>query len=160
MLERIVIESISKGEDTLESIQKDTSLDYSLVLNITARLIQQGLIKYKEGKYSIYKNEIAWQKVNRGESVAVELKEIAEGMIDNYFFDKEKNILKLQKVYISEKEEKILKSLLDNIESFITNIRADQKKRKVRKETQSQKVIFWAYSEYRDLLDNSIRQAS
>lgn len=160
MLERIVIESIAKRESSLEQIHRDTKLEYNFILNLLSRLVKRGLIKFREGKYSVYQNQIAWRKINRDQSISCELKELTEGLVENYFTDKTVNVLKLQKVYMTEKDLRILDSLFNNIDIFIKNLKADQRKSKSESCTSEQKVIFWSYSGYNDLIQNSMLQAS
>lgn len=158
MLERIVIESIAKGESLLEGIQRDTGLDYSLVVSICAKLLKRGLIDYKRGIYSVSRNEICWRSVNRNESLKNEIKEVSENIIDVFFQDKAKNKLKLQKVYINEKDEKILNSLLHSVESFLLDLRNSQRGKDIK--TKNQKVMMWGYGSYSDLIENTLKIVS
>ncbi|OIQ16741.1 MAG: hypothetical protein BM556_13850 [Bacteriovorax sp. MedPE-SWde] len=160
MLERMVIESIAKGEKSLKSIQLDTGLDYSLVLSIAAKLLQRGLVDYKYGEYSVSKNDINWQKVNRDDSIKNEIKEVSDNMIDIFFDDRSRNKLKLQKVYINKQDEKILNSLLNSVENFVNDLRKDQKVNNVKVQTKDQKVLMWGYGDYQDLVQNTLKVVS
>jgi hypothetical protein len=158
MLERIVIESIAKGENTVCRIQKDTGIDHSLLLSIAAKLLKRGLVDYRKGEYSVSKNEVCWRSVNRNESIKNEIKEVSDSIIDVFFQDKTRNKLKLQKVYIDEKDEKILNSLLHSVESFLVDLRNSQRGKDIK--TKNQKVLMWGYGGYSDLISNTLKVVS
>ncbi|EQC49635.1 hypothetical protein [Bacteriovorax sp. DB6_IX] len=158
LLERVVVESIAKGNFRIENIQNDTGLDYSFLLSICSRLIKRGLITYKLGEYKISKDEESWGKVNHPLILKNEIKEVSENIIDVFFNDKVTNSLKLQKVYLSDKDEKILNSLLDSVESFVKDLRNSPQNKAM--STKKQKVLMWGYGQYSDIIQNTLKVVS
>ncbi len=161
LLERVVLESISKNNNNVSLIARDVEIDSSIVLSVLARLTAKGLVTYIAGNYQIAQNQIAWHAANRIESVRDEIKELNDNIVDTCFSEENSNIYKLQKILLSEKEEKILNSLLNNVESYITNLRNDRKKdRKFHDVTSKQKVVFWGHTNYGQVLNKSIEKVS
>lgn len=160
LLERVVLESVSKKHRHLNDIARDIEISGEIVVTILARLSSKGLIVYKDNGYELTQNQLAWHTVNRQEAVKEELKELSENLVTTCISNKEKNLYKLQKIELSEKEEKILNSLLNSVETYINNLREDRRKDiKYKESTAKQKVIFWGHSTYSDVLLNSIESA-
>jgi len=158
MLERIVVESIAKGKSKIEDIQKDTGIEHSFLLSICAKLLKRGLINYKLGNYTVSSDQLSWQRVNNPQIIKNEIKEVSDNIIDVFFENRIKNKLKLQKVYISEKDEKILNSLLNSVETFVQDLRNSPKNKETK--TKNQKVLMWGYGEYNDLIRNTLKVVS
>lgn len=150
LIERSVIEAIAHGAKKVLDISKELNMEFNLVLALLSRLRAKGIIELNEGGYYISKNELAWKRVNA--EIPTEIKEISHNLVDCYFNDKAKNGLKLQKIYMSNKDEKIFKSLLNNIELFLDGL----KKEKRRSPIKDQKVILWGYGQYDDLIQSSM----
>ena len=153
-LERVVLESISKGHNRLNSIQTDVGLQLSLVLSILSKLMKKGYITLNQGSYQILDNELAWKKASKKENVKEEIHELSESLVNNYFSNPSKNCLKVQKIYLSESDEKIFGSLLYNLETFIVSLRKDQREKGIRPSSKDQKVIMWGYSNYQNILED------
>ncbi|EQC44755.1 hypothetical protein [Bacteriovorax sp. Seq25_V] len=159
LLERVVLESISKNNNNVSMISRDIEIDPSIVLSVIARLTAKGLVTFIGGIYQIAQNQIAWQAANRIESVRDEIKELNDNIVDTCFNSESANMYKLQKILLNEKEEKILNSLLNNVESYITNLRNDRKKdKKFHDVTSKQKVIFWGHTSYGQVLTKSLEK--
>ena len=56
IIERIIIESLSKKERNIEEIILDTNLEHSLLLNVLPNLLMKNMIRYTRGIYSIEKD--------------------------------------------------------------------------------------------------------
>lgn len=56
MVERIVIESLSKKEKNIQEIEIDTNLSHGLLLNILPNLLMRNMVRYRNGIYSIDKD--------------------------------------------------------------------------------------------------------
>ena len=153
LVERGVLEAISKGATKVVEIMNEVNIEFNLTLTILARLRSRGIITLSDGHYVVAKNELAWKKVNN--EVEYEIKEVSENIIDCYFKDGERNKLKLQKVYMSSRDEKIFNSMLNNIEIFLRDLQKENSKKKNR--ITEQKVIFWGVSQYDDLIKSSLQ---
>ncbi len=151
--ERVVLESIAKGNKLLNTIQTDVGLELSLVLSIVSKLLRKGLIMKTGSSYELLHNDIAWKKVSKIEGQREEVNEITESLVD-LFFNKGGAHLKLQKVYLSKSDEKIFNALLYNVESFINGITKDQRERGEKIHSKDKKIVMWGHTTYEKILNN------
>ena len=161
VVERIVLESLSKKDKNLQELMEDTRLTHALLKNILSQFISKNMLTFNKGIYGINeatKNE--WlPKINARNCVKEEIKEIFVSMVNQYFdraLEKEANELKLKlkKIWLTPSEEKILNSHLYNLESFITNLEKDRILRPVKGKLCESKVILWGSSPYAALVSD------
>jgi predicted transcriptional regulator len=150
LLERAVLESVAGGNNSLVEVAIDCQLDESITRTILSRLIKRGLICF-DGTYKILKNDIAYVNINRTEARQAEVNELVETLVNSYF-DQSGTLLKVQKVALNAKEEKIFNSLLNSLEIFIRDIQKE--KRKVK--TSDQKVVLWGATNYGELISSTL----
>lgn len=118
MIERIVIESLAKKEKNIQEIEIDTNLAHGLLLNILPNLLMRNMVKYKNGTYSLDKEQcFVWlNEVNKKENIKEEAKEIFTSLVNQYFKKRFSSAtqagaqLKIQKMWLTRDEEIILKS--------------------------------------------------
>lgn len=152
LTERIVIESISKGPLSLDKIADDTGVEIEVINSIVPELLMKNILVYKQGLYSLnMENKESWIfEINKFSNKKKEIKDILNASI-NLLETKES--LKLQKVFLTPFEEKLLKIELKKVEKFIENIRCEQVKIKNKRKTKDMKVIYWGCSDYSDLVE-------
>ena len=87
IIERIIVESLSKKERNLQEIIIDTNLEHSLLLNILPNLIMKNIVRYNRGIYSLDKeNCFQWlNEVNKDDHVKEEAKELFISLVNQYF---------------------------------------------------------------------------
>jgi hypothetical protein len=161
IIERIIIESISKKEKNLQEIMSDTNLNHSLLLNVLPNLLMKNMIRYTRGIYSIEKeNCVKWlSDINRKDNVKEEAKELFVSLVNQYFKkDLEKTPsplpqLKIQKVWLTRDEEMILNSHLAGLDSFFNGVKASRRVKPEKEKTYEQKVVIWGHSQYSDLVE-------
>ncbi|MDO9183201.1 MAG: hypothetical protein Q7U04_12370 [Bacteriovorax sp.] len=161
IIERIIIESLSKKERNMQEIILDTNLDHSLLLNILPNLLMKNMIRYTRGTYSIEKeNCFQWlNEVNKTDNVKEEAKELFISLVNQYFKkDLVKPVgnetqLKIQKVWLTRDEEVILRSHLSGLDGFFTGVKASRRIKPEREKTCEQRVVIWGLSQYSDLVD-------
>jgi hypothetical protein len=165
IIERIVIESLSKKERNLEELMLDTGLEHSLLLNILPNLLMRNMLAYKRGVYSIEKEKcFQWlSEVNSKDNVKEEAKELFISLVNQYF-KKEKAVakdfepqLKIQKMWLTPDEDKILRSHMAMLDQFFVGVKSSRQKRAVREKTCDQRVVFWGVSQYSDLVEGVLR---
>jgi hypothetical protein len=162
LIERIIIESISKKEKNIFELEIDTSLNQALLLNILPNLLMKNLIRYNRGIYSIDKeSSLKWlETINEKENIKEELKEMFAALVNKYYQeDLKSNInstLKVQKVWLTADEELILNSHLATIDCFFKNIKEQRKSNPHREKTYDQKVIIWGTSKYSEIVMGSL----
>ncbi len=169
IIERIIVESLSKKERNLQEIMLDTNLEHSLLLNVLPNLIMKNMVRYTRGIYSIDKeNCFQWlSEINKDDHVKEEAKELFVSLVNQYFAkDKAKNCdkkiavepqLKIQKVWLTREEEVILRSHMNGLESFFSGVKASRKVRPEREKTCEQRVVIWGLSQYSDLVDGVLQ---
>lgn len=159
LIERIVLESVSKKDKNIYELSLDTNLEQGLLLNILPELLMKNLIKYNRGIYSINKEQsLRWSEtINSKDSIKEEVKELFTNLVNEYF-NKEQNKkskdtdLKVQKVWLSFDEEKLLNMHLVNLENFFKNIKLGRERNPIKEKTHEQKVVIWGVSNYSDLV--------
>lgn len=161
IIERIIIESLSKKERNLQEIVNDTNLDQALLLNILPNLLMKNMIRYIRGTYSINKeNCFQWlNEINKTDNVKEEAKELFTSLVNQYFKkDTEKKVvvvpqLKIQKMWLTPDEEMVLRSHMAGLECFFNGVKASRKLKPEREKTCEQRVVIWGLSQYSDLVD-------
>ena len=146
-LERIVLESIGRGKTEAFAIGEDTSLSPGVVQEILLQMTENNLIQQNDNKYSLKSEHLSSLDIKS------EVKEMAETLITSCLKNKihhgegaQKSNLGLQKVWMTEGEEKIFRAMLTNIETYLNNL----KKQNIAfpSKLSEQKVIFWGVSDY------------
>lgn len=161
ILERIIIESLSKKERNLQEIIHDTNLEHSLLLNILPNLLMKNMIRYNRGTYFLEKeNCFQWLgEINHGDNVKEEAKELFISLVNQYFnkeMDKKSSIephLKIQKMWLTRDEEVVLRSHMASLDGFFTGVKASRRTKPERERTYEQRVVIWGFSQYSDLID-------
>ncbi len=150
-LERIVLESIARGCKFESQITLDTGLHFSIVKSLCSKVIKKGLVVREHDGFRILDNEVSWKRINSKENLQFEVEEISQEIVNSYF--KKNGVLKLQKVYLSKGDEKILNSMFKNIEVYIKNLQKDEKSFKKNPYTKDRKVIMWGHCRYGNLVE-------
>ncbi|MBC7539298.1 MAG: hypothetical protein H7281_10785 [Bacteriovorax sp.] len=161
IIERIIVESLSKKERNLQEIILDTNLDHSLLLNILPNLLMKNMIRYTRGTYSIEKeNCFQWlNEINKTDNIKEEAKELFISLVNQYF--KKDCIklramepqLKIQKVWLTRDEELVLRSHMASLDGFFNGVKASRRVKPEREKTCEQRVVIWGLSQYSDLVD-------
>lgn len=165
IIERIIVESLSKKERNIQEIMHDTNLDHALLLNVLPNLLMKNMIRYTRGTYSIDKeNCFQWlNEVNKSDNVKEEAKELFISLVNQYF---QKDLaqkaaltpqLKIQKVWLTPDEELVLRSHMATLEGFFSGVKASRKVKPQREKTCEQRVVIWGLSQYSDLVEGVLR---
>jgi len=165
MIERIVIESLSKKEKNIQEIEIDTNLSHGLLLNILPNLLMRNMIRYKNGQYALDKEHcFEWlSSVNKKENIKEEAKEIFTSLVNQYFQKDSTTTpqtgpqLKIQKMWLTRDEEIILKSHMATLEGFFNGVKEARKYHPQKEKTCEQRVVIWGFSQYSDLVDGVLK---
>lgn len=165
IIERIIVESLSKKERNLQEIILDTNLEHALLLNVLPNLLMKNIIRYNRGTYSIEKeNCFMWlNEINQKDNIKEEAKELFISLVNQYFAKEvsAKSIvepqLKIQKVWLTSDEEIVLRSHMAGLESFFSTVKTSRKVRPEKEKTCEQRVIIWGWSQYSDLVDGVLQ---
>lgn len=158
VVERMVLESLSRKARNLQEIMIDTGLGEDLLKNIIPFFLMENMVRYERGIYSLnMKENQKWlEKINKREHLKEEVRELFTSLINQYFnemkLEENKNVnLKVRKVWLNPSEEKILNSYVKSIESFIKNIEDDRKRKPVQERLCEKKVFIWGQTDYSHL---------
>jgi len=159
LAERLILESLQSGMKTAEELVADTGLKKNLLMSLLSNLFNDYIVIQKGVYFDLnYENKEDWiDRVNSRESVKGEVKELFLAMINQFFEELEERScgLKMKKIYVNEKDEKILQAHFKNLDSFVENLEKYPHD-KDPKPTHSKKVIFWGQSDYGALVENSL----
>lgn len=148
-IERYILESIQKQSNDLQAISIDTGIKEDILNSILNDLQVKSLIKVDYNKkfhINQHINQIIKDELNTPNDIYCSVQDIIMTS-----FETEKENFKLKKVYINEKEEKILNGLLYNLESFIQSL-----KKNARHTTSAKKIIFWGSANYGKTINHLI----
>jgi hypothetical protein len=165
IIERIIVESLSKKERNLQEIIMDTNLDHSLLLSVLPNLLMKNMVRYTRGIYSLEKeNCFQWlTEINKEDHVKEEAKELFISLVNQYFTksnERKSSVapqLKIQKVWLTKDEEIILRSHMACLESFFTQVKATRRVKPEKEKTCEQRVVIWGLSQYSDLVDGVLQ---
>lgn len=165
IIERIIIESLSKKERNLQEIIMDTNLDHSLLLSVLPNLIMKNMVRYTRGIYALEKeNCFQWlNEINKEDHIKEEAKELFISLVNQYFAKSNERKtslvpqLKIQKVWLTKDEEVVLRSHMAGLESFFTQVKASRKVKPEREKTCEQRVMIWGLSQYSDLVEGVLQ---
>jgi hypothetical protein len=149
LVERLLLESLQNKPKTAMEIHSCTSIDKQIIQGVLESLIAKNIVTTMDGKYVINKNisnDIRGE-LNNSKDIKIEFTEILNSTFN---LKKDDSVLKLKKVHMNEKEEKIFKGLLYNVESFLTGLEKKQDK------LSKQQVIFWGEANYGKIINNYI----
>lgn len=162
-VERMVLESISKGASTKKTIARDTSLSESFVSTIAGNLIDYNLIEIEKGKMILTKSTQNLIQFNKADNVKLELKDLFDSLVENHYaqsaLKEKKHILKMQKIWLTDYEYKVLKSMMSNIENYITSIRKDRLLHPEEEILSEQRIIFLGSDTYSNLIEPTLKAA-
>lgn len=139
----MVLESIYKSEKRLFEIAEDTSLDSSICLNITFSLVAKNLVLVRDNKYRMNKDLSApiIAELRNKENMVVEMNTLVRECVKNGVL-KSEDTFKFKKVFMNEREKKLLKAMLYNLETFIDGLKSNKG------ETKEETIIFWGGDSY------------
>lgn len=159
IIERLILESISKGNNHLEALLQDTKQDIRVVSN-TLDFFEEHLVLDKKGAFYYVNDDMMkdWLKtINSSWAVCSEVQELLGTLVKDYFSKKgQDSSLKMQKVHMTKSEEKIFKNHIEGLEKFIKDVNINRKFDSISCKTSEQKVVFWGSSNYGNLVDCSL----
>ena len=149
ILERMVLETLNTSEKNINTIQERTSINKMFLNKIMTSLIAKNLITIKEDLCVLNRaiSPAVTQELNEPHSLMSEVNEIITSCLRDKITMKNQQSFKLKKVNMTEREEKIFRGLIYNIESFINSLTCNDN-------IKDQKIIFWGEGRYADIKDS------
>lgn len=158
VIERIVLESISKSSKNIYEIENDTGLDNKILSNILSIFIMKNILNYRHGIYFLNMNtKDKWiNEINSTENIQEEIKDIFISLVNRYYHEKNEDVgLKVKKVWLSSFDEKLLNAHLKNLDKFVRNIEKERRNKQIKtaKKLCEKKIIVWGHSTYSGIVD-------
>jgi hypothetical protein len=146
-MERTVLECIGHHKLSYEVIQFQTGLSENVCFNIIQALIIRGLLRSENGFYRIndYISPLMMEELNGLEAKKAESLEFIEAAIEQ---DADR-IFRFQKIAMNERDEKIFKAMLLNLESFLKDV---HQKTQSSVPLKDRKIIFWGMGDNQKLI--------
>jgi cyanate lyase len=150
-LERVIVESLGKQGLPFEKIQEQTGLQENVCFNLIQALIIKGIISFDKNMYKINPNisPLIIEEINGKDAKREESLELIEAIIEM----NSERIYRLQKVALDEKDEKIFKAMLYNLESFLKE--ANQKSQSTLT-LKNKKSVFWGMSDVQKVINQIV----
>jgi hypothetical protein len=146
-LERVILECLGKQSMSYEEIQNQTGLHENVCFNILQALIIRSLLICEKSKYRISDkiSPLMMEEINDLEAKQAESLEMIEAVVEQ----KTDRTFRYQKVAMDERDEKIFRAMLSNLESFLIDA---HKKAQSTIPIRQRKVIFWGIGEVQTLM--------
>lgn len=137
-LERVIVESLGKNGLQFEMIQDQTGIHENICFNLLQALIIKGIIFCDKNIYKINQNisPLIVEEINGIDAKKAETLELMEAVVE---LNSEKSY-RFQKVALDDKDEKIFKAMLYNLESFLKEANQKSLNSIPLKE---RKIVFW-----------------
>lgn len=153
MIERMVLESLGQKSQNLGELHEDTGLEYGLLNCLLGTLLQKNLVDYNKGRYGLTAKSRRGDLTEK-EGVKEEVRELFDSALKQHFSTRP--CLKVKKIWMSERDQKIFQAQLINLEKFIDDLSRQPPKGG---KTKEQKVFIWAVSDYGELLKENLQVA-
>jgi hypothetical protein len=160
VMERYVLEALETGAKNFSQTHEATGIDYALLNNILSDLTTRNMVSYKQGLYSLnLSGKAGWlPQINSGENLNAEVKELFSTMVSHHFTTKSQDKeLKVQKLFMTQEEERIFQSYLINMEKFIKDVQREQKVRGQQGKVREQKLIVWGKASYESVVQTTLK---
>lgn len=151
-LERIVIDCIANESLTYAQIQNQTGLHENVCFNLLQALIIRGVLSTDGLKYHVNQSlsPMVLEEMNGLTARQQESMELIEAVIEK----KEDRIFKFQKIALDDRDEKIFKAMLTNMESFLIDC---HRKAQASIPMKSRQVVFWGMGEVDSLMHQLLK---
>lgn len=159
VVERYILETLGKGAKRFGQIHEETNVDYGLLNNILSELMMENMVSFTQGRYFLNpETQNQWLPlINSSQAVGEEVRELFSTLVNDYFEKQSDVALKVQKISMTAKEEKIFQSYLINLEKFIEDVKMERAKNPFESKLQEQKVIVWGHAGYSQLVQNTLK---
>jgi hypothetical protein len=141
--ERMILESLSKGQKRLNELCDDTLIGFNMVKNILDNLVQEKFILEEAGIYKINR-EVNFEE----EAIKEEVKDLFTSLVGLYY--KNKSQIKLKKIFLTPAEFETFKMQLFTLEGFLEKISKEERDIRLHE----QRIIMWGHAPYAHLLED------
>ncbi len=149
-IERIILESLNKKKKSLKEVIDDVGIKGTSALMALESLIQKDLVLKNEELYqlSLSSKEKLIDMMKNKASIKSEVQELINYSL-NLAIKEKRGEFSLKKVYLNEKDEKMINSLFSQLQNYIDKLL----EKPTNHPTYKEKILYWGGSRYCDILD-------
>jgi predicted transcriptional regulator len=160
VVERFVIEALSKKACSLDDLKSETQLDHSLVLTVLNLLMNRGIVNKNKSNYQLaLERKQDWLPILKSkEGIKSEVKELFSSLVNQSIVEEEhkKADFKLKKIWLTPKEKEVLDQKWKEIESLLVTIRENRRRLPKKECLAESQVLFWGQAPYGNLVNDMI----
>lgn len=149
ILERMILESLQLKASHADRLSELTSINKTIIDKITQDLICRNILNLtKEGfKINSHLSQSIKNELEDKQGLICEINEVIHACVRDRVCENNESSFKMKKVNMNEREFKIYKGLLYNLESFVNSLHKNEN-------VKEQKIIFWGEGQYEDIKNN------
>ena len=146
----MILECLGSTTKSMQTLQNKTNIKKDILNRVLQSLISRNIVIISANMYSLNTNLLddIKREMNNTNSLLCEVNEVINSCVRSKLNEDNEQSFKLKKVNMNEREEKIYKGLLYNLESFLGSLTKND-------HVSEQKIIFWGEGKYEDI-KNSI----
>lgn len=146
-IERFILETLDKKQMSYEEIRRESGLKDNVCFNTLQALVIKNIIAIHGVYYSINRN-ISPENVNRINHPLHKAQESSE-LFENFLLTS-KEAFVLSKIALNDKDQKIFKAMLKNLEDFLNDCHKNNQKNIPYKD---RSFIFWGMTKNQHLIN-------
>lgn len=146
LLDRMIINSVSKKNRNIQAIATDTNLSCDIIKIVLEDLLIKNIFTLKASEYFInqYLNTDQVKGINSKDSIDVEKIQIAKSAL------KKEAGFNLEKFALSKKDEVIFEGMLKSLKMFIDSSKIKDAT------TKEENLFFWGQNNYSDIVNSTL----
>tara|TARA_R110002072_G_scaffold1989_5_gene16628 strand:- start:86044 stop:86553 length:510 start_codon:yes stop_codon:yes gene_type:complete len=159
-VERMTLELIEAKPQTLIELKDITGLDLGVLNQVLENLLEIKIITLIKDKYILNKLQVKnlSKDVYGKENMKMEFLELFESHLNNSMKDKNKNLLRIKKVYFTQSELWHFEQKIKELEDYVKSIEQQRDLLPFKKEIVSQKVFFLGHGNYLDIVKEPLNR--
>ena len=150
LIEKTLLDFIAKNNPTYQQILNFDELPSAINLKALRSLLFKEVIDFKDNKYSIRPSCIESLASNN----AHEAREILDYLEASRFNQNNENALKMSKVYLTQEDERALKSLYYQMKSLVDQCR---QRRSDQRQSARPFVLVWGQEQWQNIIQTAIQ---
>lgn len=153
-LERVLLETLGKEKMTFDQIYQSSGLHENVCFNIIQALVIRGLVSTDGARYRISEklSPLIVEEINSPESKQGEIFELMEAVVEKEF----NKSFKIQKIAMDDRDQKIFKAMLMNLDSFLKDAHKKSQGTVMMKDRQ---VVFWGMGQVQEVMNQILQGA-
>jgi hypothetical protein len=147
-IERYLLESIVKNNNTQTLIHLDTCLEPMIIKRTLESLIERELVHIESSLIKVKSDKINQMVKRTQEQRSLEFNQIIKSSIKNSLIKNKNDEFSFDKVSLNDKDHTIFKGMLKNLEDFLKGIPKNKGK------TSNEILVYWGTKKYRNIISD------